>query len=101
MNFAIRFCEAVQANSELIYPPGPAPAGPTGFNLTIADDNGINYSYLIQWIDGCVTTVSSINVTQPVPDGSAYPCAGLLSNDYYDCKCHTVLPVSDWRHANT
>lgn len=92
--FAKQFCNlAVQTSPghPKIAPPDVKydDAGPTahGFNYTTTDNKGVSYSYLIQWVEGCVTTVPEMDIMTPVPDPSAYDCIGLLANNYEACKC--------------
>ena len=88
--FAGKFCSAINAKSDIIYPPSEWPHKHTGFNLTIGDSHDINYSYRIQWVSGCVTTVPSFNVTIPLPDLGTQTCTEILVADYLTCKSHAT-----------
>lgn len=48
--------------------------------------NGTPYNYKISWLPNCKSTVSEMNVYQPLPNDSKTTCLSLLRRAYTDCN---------------
>ena len=82
--------QAVGADTMCIDRPVPD-LGPDGnWNASITDSHGINMEYLVNWIDGCTTSVARQPVVRPLGD-SGPSCTELLIKAYKDCKCVGTL----------
>lgn len=99
VNFAQRFCDGASDMSGYIYP--PSSAGISGFQITVADDDNVNYSYLIQWIEGCVTTEPQVNVLWPDPDPAANGCILIMGGNYANCESLASPHLQDFRSMLT
>ncbi|PLW12162.1 hypothetical protein PCANC_16730 [Puccinia coronata f. sp. avenae] len=48
--------------------------------------NGTPYNYKISWVSGCKTTVSQMNVYQPIPNDDKNTCLNLLRRTFTECN---------------
>jgi hypothetical protein len=61
--------------------------------------NGTPYNYKISWVSGCKTTVSQMNVYQPIPNDDKNTCLNLLRRTFTECKPDSFFDLFSYRRV--
>ena len=84
VDFATKFCNGAQKASQYIYPPGRSAA--SGFQATVDDSHGTNYTYMVQWVDGCATMEEKLDILKPAGANVQRSCQGYMVSNLKFCK---------------
>jgi len=85
VDFATCFCNASSKAPEYIFPPGNS-IGPLGFETTVHDGQGTNYTYMVQWVEGCATTEDRLSVLTPAGPSVQWDCEGYMASNLKFCS---------------